>query len=231
MTQFKNYKPLRELVYEEVRERILNSEYKPNESIVASELSREFGVSVIPIREALRLLENEGLLRGTPHKSITVTPYDIEDIRQIYAVRKLLESHAAGLAAKQFSKKTLASLKEILADMGRSIKAKDYRRYQEKNTVFHRTLYEQSGNPWLCKVISDLWGKTRRSNAVVKYDPDHRNKMMQDHRNIVRALASGRDSSEIESIVAEHVEAAMHGVIAYFEYIEAREQKKRTISI
>lgn len=227
MTNFKNYKPLRELVYEEVRERILNSEYKPNDSLVASELSREFGVSVIPIREALRLLENEGLVRGTPHKSITVTPYDIEDIRQIYAVRKLLESHAAGLAAKNFSKKSVALLKEILSEMVRSIKSKDYRRYQEKNTAFHRTLYEQSGNPWLCKVIFDLWGKTRRSNAAVKYNANHRNKMMQDHRNILQALESGKNFTEIESIVAKHVEAAMHGVIAYFEYLEANQRTEK----
>ncbi len=225
MPKIRDYKPLRKLVYEEIRDRILNGEYKPNQALVASELSREFDISVIPIREAFRLLENEGLLAGVPHKSVTVSDYDIDDIRQIYAVRKILESHAARLAAESFSKKSLRSLKKVFSEMERHLKEEDYRRYFETNTLFHRILCEESGNKWLCRLIFDLWGKTRRSNAAVKYNPDHRTRMMAGHRSIISAIEAEMNPSEVESIVAEHVQTAMQGVISYFEHIEPEATK------
>lgn len=225
MSKIKNYKPLSKLVYEEVRNRILNGEYTPNQSLVASELSREFEVSVIPIREAFRLLENEGLLTGVPNKSITVSDYDIEDIRQIYSVRKILESHAARLAAKDFPKESLRSLKKLFSEMERHLMGKHYRRYFENNTLFHQILCKESGNKWLCTVIFDLWGKSRRSNAAIQYDTDHRARMMAGHRLIINAIETGKDPSEVEAVVAEHVETAMRGVIAYFERIEFQAPK------
>lgn len=220
------YKSLWEIAYNTIRHKILIGEYESNAPLVVSKLSEEMGMSIIPIREAMRHLENEGLVRVVPHKGVTVAEYDTRDIAQIYEVRKMLEARAAALAVPNVTAEVLEKLKFLLDRIKFSLETSDYNSYSEANNSFHETLYGCSENYWLCKTIFDLWGLTLRSMAAMKWSTRHRTRMVEDHQKMLDALRARKSAEFMERLVIEHLEAAKHGVIEYVEHSKPVLEKK-----
>jgi len=219
------YKPLWEIACNAIRHDILIGEYESNAPLVVSRLSERMGMSIIPIREAMRRLENEGLVRVVPHKGVTVAEYDTRDVAQIYDVRKILESRAAAMAASRITPQDVSALESHLTRIKDSLEKGDYKNYSEANNAFHELLYGSSGNFWLCKTIFDLWGRTRRSMAAMKWSAEHRERMMADHEKTVDALRTRKSEEYMERLVLEHLEAAKQGVLDFFEHIQAMAEK------
>jgi DNA-binding GntR family transcriptional regulator len=213
------YKPLWEIAYNTIRHNILIGVFEADTPLVVSKLSEEMGMSVIPIREAMRHLENEGLVYVVPHKGVTVARYDLEDIKEIYEVRKILESHAMFLATPNITQDVLLLLKESMRKIEESLTADDFEGYAAANNCFHQTLYGCSGNFWLCKMINDLWVRTNRSMAAMKWSREHSKRMIDDHENIIKALENHETPEFMQSFIAQHVEAAKQGVVKYVEGI------------
>jgi len=219
------YKPLWEIAYNAIRHDILIGEYESNAPLVVSRLSEQMGMSIIPIREAMRRLENEGLVTVVPHKGVTVAEYDTRDVAQIYDVRAILESRAAAMAASRATRRDIEALERLLARIKESLGNGDYKSYSEANNAFHEILYGCSGNFWLCKTIFDLWGRTRRSMAAMKWSAQHRERMVADHDKTVDALRSGKPGDFVEKLVLEHMDAAKRGVLDFFEHARTNAEK------
>jgi DNA-binding GntR family transcriptional regulator len=212
-----SYKSLWEIAYTAIRRKILTGEFPADTPIVVSKLSEEMGMSIIPIREAVRCLENEGLVNVVPHKGVVVTRYDIRDIEQIYDVRRILESRAMFLAVPNITPEAVSRLRGFIHGIEDALMADDFESYLTANNGFHQTLYGYSGNAWLCKMIDDLWFLTVRSVAAMKWSCEHRQRMIADHKKIIQLLEEHKSPEFMGDFIAQHVETAKRGVIQYVE--------------
>ncbi|HEY8344092.1 MAG TPA: GntR family transcriptional regulator [Bacillota bacterium] len=214
--KIKEYKSLSRLVYEQLRNDIYYGVLLPGSKVVVDRLSKEYGVSKIPIREAIQKLAAEGLVEVAPHKGAVVTVYSPRDVEEIYAVRSVLEPFATRLAAEKMSDSELQILEGLYQQMAEATEEKDYRRIPQINHEFHQNLYKFSQNRWLYKILMDLWGRTRRSNAAFTFVKEHAERMFAEHQALMKALRE-RDAEAAEEAARTHVLSAKRGAIEYAE--------------
>ena len=170
------------------RERILTGEYPPGSRLRLSQLAQETGVSLIPVREALRVLETERLIRNVPNKGATVTELSIEDMNDLYALRILVESEAIA-TSKPLDEDETQELEELLRELEAADEAGDTRTTMELHRDFHFRLYERSESTWLPFMIDILWKHAERYQWLsLQHRPDVANA---EHRAILDALARG----------------------------------------
>jgi DNA-binding GntR family transcriptional regulator len=179
------YAPVRfatkgEAVYTELRRRILSGILAPGSQLNQDALAPELGVSVTPVREAVRRLEADGLVEFEAHKSVIVTPLSREELRSIYDVRLQLDPHAAALA-------TVAAGEDVLREIEDLAHAPIHGDALEQlafNRTFHRIIYAQCGNAILIDILDRLWERTDRYRIVLL-------------RRDLDAIAAGREHIEI----------------------------------
>lgn len=192
-----------EYLYQAIRKKIVSGEWPQGLNVVISKVAEEFNVSAIPVREALRRLDSEGLIQITPHKGAHVASLDRKKVEEIYAIRTLLEGYATSTAANFIDAETLDSLKAMMDDMDALAEAKDTERYGEKNKEFHRSIYRCSPYPMLYDMIFNLWDSENWSRVVFAFYPDRMDRSNDDHRRIVEAIEK-KEVDRLELLVREH---------------------------
>jgi DNA-binding GntR family transcriptional regulator len=152
-----------EAVYDEIRRRILSGVLEPAAHLNQDALAPELGVSVTPVREALRRLEAEGLVRFQAHKTVVVAPLSREELSEIYDLRLRLDPYAASLAT------TNASAEEIgeIDRLARAPVSDDPAEQVALNHAFHRAIYVRSGNALLADILDRLWERTDRYRIML----------------------------------------------------------------
>ena len=161
-----------EWVYEQLRRRILAGGYKPDDRLRLTELAREFEMSEMPVREALRMLQRDGLIEMHSHRGASVANLSWARAADIVAVRMHLEVMAVGEAAKSHDKASLAELRKILDRMDRDFAAGAAARFSAGNREFHRRLYAPGGNAVLKQEIEELWDRVWRARAQSIFEVD-----------------------------------------------------------
>ncbi|MEW6262443.1 MAG: GntR family transcriptional regulator [Thermodesulfobacteriota bacterium] len=151
------HRTLRDQVAATLRQAILKKELKPGQPLIQEELAKELNISRMPVREALMLLQNEGLIVNSPHKGAVVARFTREDIREIYQIRRLLEGYATTLAARNMTPADLAELDQLMDEMGRCLESTDHQGYAGFDQRFHQVIFRCSGNKRLVKMITGLW--------------------------------------------------------------------------
>src|SRR5439155_18662496 len=126
------------------------------------ELARSLGMSISPIREAVRQLEALGLAKHVPHQGAKVLDFDIDELRDLFEVRLALESLAVRRAAERFSDADAEAARSHLEELDEARGARDVRRTMRAHTDFHFTLYEASGSSWLVSLIRPAWDRSER---------------------------------------------------------------------
>src|SRR4030042_891939 len=144
---------LRQKIYQSIRDDITYGKLSPGERLVESILTEQFKASRSSIREALRQLESEGLIRFNQNRVITVSKLSIQEIDEIYTLRWLLESFAAFLTAEKATKENVAHLRALLKKMKAAARENDLISWLEANTLFHSFLSEKSGNTNLDRTL------------------------------------------------------------------------------
>jgi DNA-binding GntR family transcriptional regulator len=132
-------------VYERVRGAILEGELAPGAVMSQVALAEELGISRTPLREALRMLQGEGLVESEPNRRVRVAPMTPSDLEQLYVVRVTLEAEALRLAVPLMTPEDLARLEGYMAEMSHYAQAKDYRRWVVPHKAFHRALTASAG--------------------------------------------------------------------------------------
>jgi DNA-binding GntR family transcriptional regulator len=197
-------------VFERLRRLILEGEYGPNERLIEEQLADRLGVSRTPIRQALTMLEAEGLVEIAPNKGAMVCSFTIKDVWDIYDLRAVLEGHAARRAADRIDDEGLARLRSLAEDMenvlpGRfSDHEEEIRWLVATNQEFHGTIVGASRNGRLEKLIRRTVEVPLMFKAFYWYGPHERAISNHYHRQILGALEAG-DGERAEIIMREHV--------------------------
>ena len=150
-----------EHAFEELRRRILQGELAPGETFSQVQLSTQLGVSRTPLREAVRLLQMEGLLRSEPRRRVRVSPLSTEDFEDLYAIRIALESLAVRLTVPQLDQAELADAKLAHLEWSAALSEGDAGASRESHRRFHFSLYAHAGTR-LVKQVEDLWDHAER---------------------------------------------------------------------
>jgi DNA-binding GntR family transcriptional regulator len=205
MTIGSRHLALRDQVLAELRQRIVNGDYPPGQRLTEDRLAADFGVSRNPVREALRIVQAEGLVTMTPRRGAFVSTPDASTISDLFAVRASLETVAARLAAERATTQDLTDLRALLAAARDATERQDFSRVAELNNELHLRVIQISGNPWLSSISSSLY---LHVNWVFRLGAAHRAPhSWAEHIRLVDAIEAG-DPSEAEAAAGAHVAAA-----------------------
>lgn len=207
-----NYKPLRELVFEALREAIISGVLKPGERLMEVQLAEELGVSRTPVREAIRKLELEGFVVMIPRKGAYVSGISLKDVADVFEIRSALEGLAAGLAAERITEDELEELERLLVKKGEIIETGDLDRLVEIDTLFHETLYKASRNEKLVQMINNLREQIQRFRSTSLAYPGRMREALEEHKKIVEAI-SERNIQLAEKLAQEHIENAENSLL------------------
>lgn len=196
---------LRGRVFTTLREEILSGKYKENEELREIVLGEALGVSRTPVREALRQLELEGLVKIIPNKGAYVTGIGEKDIADIYAIRSRLEGLCARWATEHITAEQLEKMEEVLLlseFYGR--KKEDGGHVVELDSEFHEILYEASNSRILHHVMTDFHNYVRQARKTSVEKKDRAAKSIAEHRGIYEAIKA-KDADLAERLADEHI--------------------------
>jgi len=214
-------------VYDLLRDRILRGEIAGGARLVQGPLSEEMGISRIPIRDALRRLESDGLVTGDEIGRYTVVPFELGDAHEIYAIRRRLEPLAVEAAAKAMTPETLADIRSLHEELTRAVRRRQLDRYLDLNFKFHMSIYEASGMRRLVRIIRGLWQGVPPLTPVVVEGRLRRSQ--KEHAEILKFLAAGDAAGAAESL-DKHIENAAAELIASIASTRGAKKGARTKS-
>ena len=210
-----------EWVYGQLRRRILDGRGKPDDRLRLAELAREYRVSEMPVREALRMLQRDGLIEMHNHRGAVVANLSWARAAQIVAVRMHLEQLAIAEAAGRHDAKSLAALGKLLDRMDRHAGDGRGDRFGAANREFHRLLYAPGRNETVKGEIEQLWDRVWRARAQSIFEVDARRMAdaQAEHRALLAAIGAG-DGAAAAAAMAHHRLATLkswNGVVARLE--------------
>jgi len=205
---------LQERVTSKLRAVILSGEFAPGDRLVQEEWAQILGVSRMPVREALRQLEAEGLVRLEPRKGAIVTPITTDDVREIYQLRAITEGIAVEKAMPYFSDEDVEDLEQLLGIMEACADVDDDERFCEYNGQFHSVL--RQGCPWrrVQWIIESLWKGFPPHTP--NYLPNHMKQSNKEHRRILEAVKK-RDGEAAKRAMEDHILRTGDSLVAYLE--------------
>lgn len=195
---------LRARTFNKIREAILLGKYEPNQELKEVSIGNELGVSRTPVREALRQLELEGLVKIIPNKGAYVTGITTKDIQDIYVIRSLLEGLCARWTAKLISKEQLDELEEIVYLTQFHGTKGNYEQVFELDNKFHEKLYCSCGSEILKHTLSEYHHYVERVRKITLSSKERVEASIKEHESIVLAIKAG-DEALAERLANEHM--------------------------
>ena len=202
------YQPLREAICESLRNAIKNGKLKPGERLMEVQLAEELGISRTPVREAIRKLEQEGYVIMLPRRGTYVSSVSVHDVQEIFEIRTALEKLSTGLAARRIENDELEQLQKLLTKIEGYIEKRDIDNIVKTDIEFHDLLYHVSRNERLSGIISNLKEQLARFRTLSMSYPGRLEETLEEHREMVEAIASGdveaaREAAERHMVRAE----------------------------
>jgi DNA-binding GntR family transcriptional regulator len=192
-------------IYAAVRERILQGAYGPGYRVVIDAIAAEFGVSALPVREAIRRLEAEGLVVFRPNAGAQVTPVDPELFEDEMTLLALLEGYATALAAPHLTSDDILELTQRTDDMARAAEQMDSLSFGRHNREFHAVFYARCPNSTIVGSASEA---VRRLDAIRRtvfvQIPYRGTASIAEHRELIAMLVTGAQPSKIEAVARDH---------------------------
>lgn len=202
--EFSNSFSLTDEIADVVRERILKGEYEIGEKIKENQIATELRVSRTPIREAFKILENEGLIDYVPNRGCFAKGFTKQDVEDIYAVREALEALAVNWAVDRITEKEIAALEEQCDLMEFYTKKKDIKKVLEMNSSFHDIIYASARSRFLAQVLrsyKEYIDKTRKS---IFYEQSYLESILVEHRAILDAIKD-KDKEGAAAAMTKHL--------------------------
>jgi DNA-binding GntR family transcriptional regulator len=199
-------------VYEALRKAIIEGRLARHERLVQDDLAKQFGTSRIPVRDALKRLETEGLVTLDERGGYVVSCFGSEDVEEIYGLRLLLEPYAAGKALDGMQASDLRELENIAQEMQEAATLGDIERYVQLNQTFHLALYELSRQRRLVRMIQSLWSGLMPLTPMAV--PGQLERSAREHEAIMRALQE-RQRDTLEALIRDHIERAERALQAH----------------
>jgi DNA-binding GntR family transcriptional regulator len=199
------FRPLREIVQSQLLHDILSGTLAPGEKLNETHLAQTYGVSRGPVREALRALEGQGLVRFVANRGAVVSRLSRTDVQEIYQIRIELEGLAARLGATRISDERIARMRGLVRQMDASIG--DTARWLALNNELHMVLYAAAGNSRLCALIGDQMRTLQPYMAYFLEIPGRLLDTHSDHRLLLEAVAR-HDANQSELVTEDHLSRA-----------------------
>jgi len=208
---FHRYRTVPNYVADALREAILRGELKGGQPLRQEEIARDFGVSRIPVREALCQLEGEGVVTILPHRGAIVSTLSAAEIAELFELRELLEAEALRLAMSNRNEAAIAGAAALLEESDR---ADDPARLSELNRRFHLALYTPAGRPRLLALIEKMNADTNRYLRIGLSLMQYQATSQAEHRRLLEAYCAGREAAA-QSVLRGHIAAAGKRLIQY----------------
>lgn len=199
------YLPLRDVVFNTMRQAILKGELEPGERLMEIQLAERLGVSRTPIREAIRKLELEGLVLMIPRKGAEVAEISEKSLREVLEVRRSLEELAIELACQRITPEELTALEEAENRFARAVEDGEVMAIAESDENYHELIYQATANDRLVQILNNLREQMYRYRLEYIKDEDRRQILVVEHEHILRAVRR-RDIADAKSAVREHID-------------------------
>ena len=209
------YLPLRDVVFNTLRDAILTGKLVPGERLMENQLAEKLGVSRTPVREALRMLELENLVELVPRKGAQVLDMSEKDITNILEVRSALEGLATSLACKKMTKEDLQQLKNMEVDFEKAVADNDVEHFVDIDEDFHDLIFAATENDKLINIFRNLRIQLYRYRmAQAKNNETSMSTIVAHHRSIIRAIEN-HDAEEGATIAQGHIKYQTESILRF----------------
>ncbi len=200
-----DYKGKSELVYEEIRRAIMEGVLKPGDRLETDQIAETLKVSRMPVREAIKRLQIEGLLDVKPHKEVTVAIVTIDQMKDVFSVRSILEGLASREAALRIRDEELSKLWTLYKEMEKMVEAGETEGQLVKNREFHQLIHKISGNKVLQSIADKLFDSIERYRLQFMSLPRRPQEVLKDHYDLIEAIGS-HNPERSEMLMRLHIE-------------------------
>lgn len=202
------------LVLEAIRDRILHGDYPEGTPLRQDAIAAELGVSRIPVREALRQLEAEGLVSFSPHVGAIVSTLSLDEIREVFELRALIEADLLRRAFPHLTREVLDRAEAVLDDYEEALEKGDVRAWGTLNWLFHSTLYLPERHPLAINIVQQLHNHSDRYQRMQLKLTHGETRANREHRAILSAVREGEQQHAI-SLLSSHILGAGRGLIEF----------------
>ncbi|MCJ2127095.1 GntR family transcriptional regulator [Methylobacterium sp. J-077] len=209
------HKTVAAAVAESLRQRILTGEFPAGTQLRQDALADEFGISRIPIREALLQLEATGLIKIMPHRGAVVSGLSVEEVEDIFTLRVQLEPELLALSAQRFSAQDIQDLHGLTEEYSAALKSGEILRWGELNQRFHLDLLRHAGRPRSLSIVAGLLQDCDRPTRLQLSTSGDVARADREHRAIIALCAAGQ-IDEAADHLRRHIQHAAHSLIAIY---------------
>ncbi len=206
-------KSMREKVYDTLKQMIIDGVIKPGERIIETEYSNKFQISRTPIREAIRMLELEGLVESQTTGGVIVKTLTREEISEIYKIRIALESLIIEEIIKKINNQDIKKLEKVLKNTKKAFEVKDIEKVFSLFTEFNQILYDIASLPKVTGMINNINLYLKRFRKLSIDNPSRKEEAFEDHVQILEAIKNKKLSTAI-SINRMHLEKSMNFILS-----------------
>ena len=199
------YLPLRDVVFNTLRQAILKGELGPGERLMEIQLAERLGGSRTPIREAIRKLELEGLVLMIPRKGAEVAKISEKSLRDVLELRRSLEELAIELACQRMTEEEIDELEDAQRAFRKAVDSKDVMLMAETDEKYHEIIYQGTKNSRLVQILNNLREQMYRYRLEYIKDADKRQILLIEHDNILKAVRN-RKVAEAKAAMREHID-------------------------
>jgi DNA-binding GntR family transcriptional regulator len=202
------------MVQERVRQAILDGILPAGSRIDQNQLAADLNVSLVPVREALKMLEGEGFVQIIPRRGAFITEASIPDMEDLYFTRQILEGQAAYHAAEKLTDDHIQQLEEHYTIMDQALEQHDYAGFMQHNRAFHFVIYDAPESRYLANMIAGMWDLSERYRYRYMYIKDQGAAVQREHRDIIDACRK-RDPKEVRNAIIQHMQHTLRSIREY----------------
>ena len=218
------YLPLRDVVFNTLRQEILTGKLKPGERLMEIHLANKLGVSRTPIREAIRKLELEGLVIMIPRRGAEVAQITLKSLQDVMEVRRALDVLAIEPACERMGQEELDSLYQACENFRAAVKTKDTRKLAEADVAFHDKIVLSTGNTRLIQLVSNLSEQMYRYRFEYLKDASSHEMLQQEHLEMYQSILK-KDKVTAADVVRKHINNQEEAIIKQLQ-LEKDDRKK-----
>lgn len=210
--QMDEFLPLRDVVFNTLRQAILRGELKPGERLMEIHLANQLGVSRTPIREAIRKLELEGLVTMIPRRGAEVAQITEKSMNDVLEVRRALDALCVELACERITPEELDNLKEACGKFEQATQTGDIQEIASTDVALHDIIVQATGNQRLIQLVNNLAEQMYRYRFVYIKEEEQRGVLLEEHREICDSIAA-RDVVRARNAAKQHIDNQQKAVI------------------
>ncbi len=207
---------LSQKVYRILKDAIVEQKLEPGMKLSETEIANQIGVSRTPVREALRELAVKGLAISTPNQGMVVSTIDIQDVKEVLQIRRVLEGLAASLVTEIITDEEIQRLEEIISEMEHFVRTEEVLYFSKMADQFHELMFKVSGNKRLLMVRNEIHDIELRFGIKSLNVPGRTKKSLAEHLKILEAIKK-RDSDEADFFSKQHVTNVIENLLKTVE--------------